>query len=115
MSAKAPERWSAEACTRDVVKLEIPADARRERRFEISVRLAVANPAGRHDASHGLRVLIDGALEWSRRVRTDAGPGDSLDWRAERVLPAGRPLRLSAACETRGAQRLRLAIDAEEV
>ncbi|HWH84629.1 MAG TPA: hypothetical protein VNU71_20565 [Burkholderiaceae bacterium] len=109
-----PERWSAEAGARDVAKLDIPADALRERRFEITVRLVVANPAGRDDASHGLRVLIDGALEWSRRVPTDPGASDSLDWRVERAVPAGRPLRLSAAGELRGVRRVRLSIEAEE-
>ena len=78
------------------------------------MRLAVANPAGRRDATHALRVLVDGALEWSRSAPTHAGGADSLDLRFARSVPAGRPLRLSAACELRGAQRVRLSIDADE-
>lgn len=108
------ERWSADSGHRDVVKLDIPADAQRERRFEIFVRLVVANKAGRGDATHALRVLVDGALEWSRRAPTHTDGSDSLDLRLSRTVPVGRPLRLSASCELRGAQRVRLSISADE-
>lgn len=110
----APERWSANSGSRDVVRLDIPADALRERRFEIFVRMVVANKAGRGDATHALRVLVDGALEWSRSAPTHTDGSDSLDLRLRRTVPPGRPLRLSATCDLRGAQRVRLSIDAEE-
>jgi hypothetical protein len=109
-----PERWNADSGQRDVVKLDIPADATRERSFEIDVRLVVANKSGRPDATHALRVLVDGALEWSRTAPTHADGPDSLDLRLRRTVPVGRPLRLSASCELRGAQRTRLSISAEE-
>lgn len=109
-----PERWSADSGHRDVVRLDIPAAALRERRFEIFVRLVVANKAHRNDATHALRVLVDGALEWSRSAATHVDGSDSLDLRLHRCVPPGRPLRLSASCELHGAQRLRLSIDAEE-
>ena len=109
------EHWSADAGHRDVVKLDIPADAARERRFEIFVRLVAANPAARRDATHALRVLVDGALEWSRSAPTPADGPDSLDLRLARTVPAGRPLRLSATCALRGgAQRVALSISADE-
>ena len=109
-----PERWTADSGARDVVKLDIPADALRERSFEIFVRLVVTNKAHRPDATHALRVLVDGALEWSRSAPTHPDGSDSLDLRLRRTVPAGRPLRLSASCELHGAQRVRLTIDAEE-
>jgi len=109
-----PERWTADSGHRDVVKLDIPADAYRERRFEVFVHLEVANPAGRADATHALRVLVDGALEWSRTVPTHVDGTDSLDLRLTRLVPVGRPLRLAASCELRGSQRVRLSISAEE-
>lgn len=109
-----PERWSADSGHRDVVRLDIPADALRERRFEIFVRLVVANPAHRSDATHALRVLVDGSLEWSRSAATHVDGSDSLELRLRRSVPPGRPLRLGASCELRGAQRVRLSIDAEE-
>ena len=108
------EHWSAESGHRDVVKLDIPADAQRERRFEIYVRLVVANKAGRSDATHALRVLVDGVLEWSRSAPTHIGGHDSLELRLTRTVPVGRPLRLSASCELRGAQRVQLSINADE-
>lgn len=112
--AREPERWSASAGTRDVVRLDIPADAQRERTFEIFCRLVVSNKAARTDATHAMRVLVDGALEWSRSAATHVDGSDSLDLRLHRCVPPGRPLRLSASCELHGAQRLRLSIDAEE-
>ena len=118
-SAKAPERvspehWSADAGPRDAVKLDIPADAQRERTFEIFVRLVVSNKTARADATHALRVLVDGALEWQRSVSTSADSTDSLDLRLRRTVPLGRPLRLNAACELRGCQRVSLSISADE-
>lgn len=114
ISEDRPEHWSAEAGSRDVVKLDIPADAQRERAFEIFVRLVVANKAGRADATHAMKVLVDGALEWSRAAPTSADGSDSLDLRLRRVVPVGRPLRLSASCDLRGAQRVSLSISADE-
>jgi hypothetical protein len=112
--AKSPEHWSADSGHRDVVRLDIPADAQRERRFEVFVRLVVANKAARSDATHAMKVLVDGALEWSRSASTHPEGTDSLDLRLRRVVPVGRPLRLSATCELRGSQRVSLSISAEE-
>ena len=112
--ARKPERWSASAGGRDVVRLDIPADAQRERTFEIFCRLVVSNKAGRTDATHAMRVLVDGALEWSRSMPTHADGEDSLDLRLRRSVAVGRPLRLNASCELRGAQRVSLSISAEE-
>ena len=109
-----PERWSADSGHRDVVKLDIPADAQRERRFEVYIRLQVTNKTARADATHALRVLVDGALEWSRSARTHTDGPDSLELRLRRTVPVGRPLRISATCELRGSMRAGLTIAAEE-
>jgi hypothetical protein len=109
-----PERWSANSGHRDVAKLDIPADALRDRTFEIFCRLVVANKAARSDATHSMRVLVDGALEWSRTVPTHADGNDSLDLRLRRTVSAGRPLRLTAISELRGSTRVSLSINAEE-
>jgi len=108
------ERWSADSGERDVVRLDIPADALRERTFEIFVHLVVSNRVARTDATHTLRVLVDGALEWQRSASTHVDGGDSLDLRLRRVVPAGRPLRLNATCELKGSQRVSLTITADE-
>ena len=112
--SREPERWAASAGARDVVRLDIPADALRERTFEIFCRLVVSNKASRTDATHAMRVLVDGALEWSRSMPTHADGEDSLDLRLRRSVAVGRPLRLNASCELRGAQRVSLSISAEE-
>ena len=94
--------------------LVIPPHAQRERSFEIFCRLEVANRAGHADATHGLRVLVNGALEWSRSVPTHAGRADSLDYRLRRTVPAGQALRLTAKAEVHRAARLGLTITAQE-
>ncbi|MEP7099455.1 MAG: hypothetical protein ABI781_03030 [Burkholderiales bacterium] len=108
------EHWSADSGEREVVRLDIPADALHERRFEIFVQLVVSNRAARDDATHALRVMVDGALEWQRSVPTHIDGGDSLDLRLRRTVPAGRPLRLNASCELTGSQRVSLTITADE-
>ena len=109
-----PEHWSAHAGTRDVARLDIPPDAHRDRSFEIFVSLAVHNRAERSGATHGLRVLVNGALEWQRTVPTHPGPGDTLDLRLTRTVPLGQPLRLTATSEVVGAVRVSLKISADE-
>ena len=74
--------------------------------------LASALAAG--TASHALRVLVDGAHEWSRQVPTDAGGRDSLDVRFRRTVPVGQPLRLTAIAQIGGALPLGLSISADE-
>lgn len=109
-----PEHWSASAGTRDVARLDIPPDAHRDRTFEVFVSLAVHNRAERPGATHALRVLVNGALEWQRTVPTHPGPGDTLDLRLKRVVPLGQALRLTATSEVAGAVRISLKISADE-
>ena len=108
------EHWSADAGERDVVVLAIPPHAQRERSFEIFCRLEVANKAGHTDATHRLRVLVNGALEWSRTVATHADGNDSLDLRLRRTVPVGLALRVTASAETKRSTRLLLTITADE-
>ena len=112
-AARKPERWSADAGEGDVCRLDIPADAVRERRFEIACLFVVAHP-GAGTARHGLAVTVDGAREWSREIETHPGPTDTLDVRFHRTVPAGRALRIVATAEVQRARRLRLAIGAQE-
>ncbi len=109
-----PERWSADAGSRDVAVLAIPPHAQRERSFEVFCRLDVSNRAGHADATHGLRVLVNGALEWSRSVPTHAGGADSLDYRLRRTVPVGQALRVTASAETKHSSRVSLRISAAE-
>jgi len=106
-----PERWSVDARTADVATLVIPADARRQRRFEITLRFAVS--ARTPGARHGLRVEVNGAMEWQRSADTHA-PSDSLDYHFRREVPVGRPLKVVAKTEVREATRVSLRIEAEE-
>ena len=117
-----PERWSVDAGGSGVAQLEIPPDLRRDRTFEISCSLAVAWRGSGSDededkepaAWHGLTLRVDGRQQWSRRVATHPGPGDSLDYRFRHRLPAGESLRLVAASEVKRSVRLALLLSAEE-
>jgi hypothetical protein len=112
-SGSAPhERWSV-TVEGDAARLDVPADAQRERRFEVYCCFTVAHPGG-GAASHALRVLVDGQQEWARRIATDAGGRDTLDVRFRRSVPPGRALRLQALGSTEGARPLRLSIEVEE-
>jgi len=114
MSATAPERWTAHATHADVAVLVIPPDARRDRRFEIACRYVVARKT-EAPARHGLRIDVNGSLEWQRSLPTEnPGATDSLDYRFRREIPAGQALRIVAKSEAQGAQRLRLEIEADE-
>ena len=108
-----PERWETDAGDADVARLNIPDDPRRDRTFEVSCSFTVA-PIGTGESTHGLRLLVNGAQEWSRDVRTHAGERDSLDYRFKRTLPAGQPLRVNATTSVKGCKRVRLLISAEE-
>ena len=64
-----PERWRVDAADRAIARLDVPPHASREREFEIDVRFVVKAGAGRQP-QHGLRVLVNGAQEWARRLPT---------------------------------------------
>jgi hypothetical protein len=108
-----PETWRIDAGTSDVATLTIPADALRARRFEIDCRFIVAPKAA--GARHGMRVDVDGDLEWTRRADTEnPGHTDSMDYHFRREIPIGRPMKIVVKTEARGAQRVKLVIEAEE-
>src|SRR5471030_2127315 len=107
------EKWHVDAGTADVATLTIPADAFRARHFEIDCRFIVAQRAA--GARHGMRVDVDGGLEWTRRASTEnPGHTDSMDYHFRREIPIGRPMKIVVKTEARGAQRVRLVIEAEE-
>lgn len=114
-SAEAPERWQADAGDRPVARLDVPPHATRERIFELDVQLLVGGASsGGAGATHALRVLVNGQQEWSRRVATAEGAEDSLEWRQQRRVPVGEPLRVQAHAEVRGTRRRRLTVLAHE-
>ena len=114
--AAAQERWLRDAGDATEALLVIPADARRERRFEISISLQVRCPFDLHGAWHELWVLADGSQLWRRRiVSSNPGSSDSLDYRFARSVPVGQTLKLLARSAVRGVVRQRLLIEADEV
>ena len=111
--ATKPECWRIDAGDADVATLVIPADSLRTRRFEIDCRLVVIQVAA--GATHGMRVDVDGDLEWTRRASTEnPGHTDSMDYHFRRELPPGRSLRIVVKTQARQARRVALTIEAEE-
>jgi len=108
-----PERWRIDAGDADVATLVIPADSYRTRRFEIDCRLVVARLAD--GATHGMRVDVDGDLEWTRQAPTEnPGHTDSMDYHFRRTLEIGQALRIVVKTQARQARRVALSIEAEE-
>ncbi len=108
-----PERWRVDAGDRAIARLDVPPHASRERVFEIDVRFVVKAGAGR-EPQHGLRVLVNGAQEWTRRLSTARAGEDTLDWRQRRRVPVGEALRIQALTDVQHALRLRLVVSAVE-
>lgn len=106
------ERWEADAADDGVVHLDIPAHARRDRTFEVSVSAVVRTGAGA--PWHELRVLLNGSQQWSRREQPAADSADSLDYRVRRTVPLGEPLRITAVTAGERVVRQSLRISAEE-
>jgi hypothetical protein len=110
------ERWQASAGDSASLKLDIPAALQRERTFEIACLMRVKALDGAEAPWHGLRVLANGELQWSRRIATDhPAPFDGLEYRFRRSVAPGRALRVQADSECAQARRLSLTIEAEEI
>lgn len=123
------ERWAVDAGDAALATLVIPADAQRERRFEIAVAMTVRVPAptarragGPSTMWHELTVHANGEQQWQRRVPTHVEPGDDpgsaswdgLDLRFARVVPPGQALKITARVAMQGVQRRSLRVEADE-
>ena len=118
-----PERWSVDAGDAALATLVLPADAHRERRFEIAcamtVRVAAASARSGRAMWHEMTVHANGEQQWQRRVPTHAEPEDEgwdgLDVRFTRVVPVGRALKVVAKVAMAGVQRRSLVVEADEL
>jgi len=116
MTTPRPERWQLAADDAAHATLVIPADARRERRFEIGCAITVQRPAEAASAWHQMTVQANGVSQWSRRVPTqNPGTYDGLDYRFSHVVPVGQALRVHVAVAGQGVRRRSLVIEADEV
>lgn len=116
MQDAASEHWTFAAGDAATATLHVPADARRERRFEIACAAMVAVPEDHAGSWLQMTVQADGQQQWSRRVPAhNPGQFDSLDFRFSRSVPVGRPLRITVALGGHGVRRRTLVIEADEV
>jgi hypothetical protein len=111
-----PERWVLNAGDAANATLTIPADAKRERRFEIACAISVSVPEDAQQPSHQMTVLANGAQQWRRRVPSaNLGAYDGLDYRFSRRVPVGQALRVTVLVAGTGVRRRSLVIEADEV
>ena len=110
-----PEHWQLSVGDAGTATLTIPADARRERRFEIACAITVAVPADAAAPWHQMTVQANGSKQWTRREAShNAGAWDGLDYRFRRSVPAGQVLRVTVAVAGHGVRRRSLVIEADE-
>lgn len=110
-----PEHWALAAADLPSATLTIPADARRERRFEIACAMTVSASAEAPAAWHQMTVQANGVQQWRRRVATlNPGAWDGLDYRFSRSVPVGQALRISVSVACQGSRRRSLVIEADE-
>ena len=115
-AASRPERWALSAGDAPTASLTIPADARRERRFEIACAMTVQGLAEAAGAWHEMTVWADGQQQWTRRVPThNPGAWDGLDFRFRRSVAVGRSCRIVVTVACQGGRRRSLEIEADEV
>jgi hypothetical protein len=111
-----PERWTLSADDAVTATLHIPADARRERRFEIACAITVGVPEGARSAWHEMTVQANGQRQWQRRVDShNPGAWDSLDYRFSRSIPVGQALKVTVTVACQGARRRTLVVEADEM
>jgi hypothetical protein len=115
-AVSAPERWQLSADDAATATLTIPADARRERRFEIACAMTVGVPETARQSWHQMTVQANGVQQW-RRKEPSHNPGayDGLDYRFSRSVPVGQALRITVAVAVHGVRRRTLVIEADEV
>ncbi len=111
-----PERWAIQAGDAASATLTIPADARRERRFEIACAATVTVPSDAVSAWLQVSVQANGTQQWKRRtVAHNPGAWDGLDYRFSRSVPVGQTLRITVSMAGHGVRRRSLDIEADEV
>ncbi len=116
----APERWFIQAADAATASLTIPADARRERRFEIACAVTVHVPADAAPSAAEpwlqMTVQTNGTQQWRRRAPAhNPGAWDNLDCRFSRNVPVGQTLRITVSVAGLGVRRRSLDIEADEV
>jgi hypothetical protein len=110
-----PERWSLDAGDAPNAVLTIPADAKRERRFEIAIAVTVDVPADARAPWLQVTVQANGAQQWKRRTPAhNPGAYDGLDYRFTRSVPVAQALRVQVTVSGGGVRRRSLLIEADE-
>ena len=111
----ASERWTLDGGDAATATLTIPADARRERRFEIACAVTVGVPEGGTAGWLQVTVQANGTQQWRRRSPAhNPGAWDGLDYRFGRSVPVGHTLRITVAVAGQGVRRRTLVIEADE-
>ena len=110
-----PERWAIQGGDAATTTLTIPADAKRERRFEIGCAVTVGVPEDAVTPWLEVTVQANTTLQWRRRADAhNPGAWDGLDYRFRHSVPVGQALRVTVSVRGQGIRRRSLSIEAEE-
>lgn len=123
-----PERWHLDGGDATSATLVIPADARRQRRFEIACAVTVNVPVNVPATATAtapatasapwlqMSVLAGGVQQWRRRAPAhNPGAWDGLDYRFAHSVPVGQALRITVVVAVQGVRRRSVVIEADEV
>ncbi len=114
--AATPERWALQAGDAATATLTIPADARRQRRFEVACAVTVGVPPDASAPWLQVTVQANGTQQWRRQAPAhNPGAWDGLDYRFSRSVPVGQTLRITVAVAGQGVRRRSLNIEADEI
>lgn len=109
------ERWAIQGGDAATTTLTIPADAKRERRFEIGCAVTVGVPEDAVTPWLEVTVQANTTLQWRRRADAhNPGAWDGLDYRFRHSVPVGQALRVTVSVRGQGVRRRSLSIEAEE-
>lgn len=112
----ARERWHLDGADAASATLVIPADARRQRRFEIACAVTVNVPTTASEPWLQMSVLAGGVQQWRRRAPAhNPGAWDGLDYRFAHSVPVGQALRITVVVAVQGVRRRSLVIEADEI
>lgn len=115
VSPFAPESYRVDVADEALAVLDVPADAHRQRVFEVACAITVQTEDDSGSAWHQLTMLDNSTRQWERRERTrNPGEFDGLDVRYRRAVGVGQSLRITAAVRCLGSRCRRIVIEVDE-
>jgi hypothetical protein len=112
-----PERYVLNAGPVSTATLNIPADEKRARQFEIACAMTVTMAGDNLAAAwHQMTVRLNGLQQWQRRSPThNPDAWDGMDYRVRHTVPVGQGLLVNVQLGGQHVMCRSLVIEADEV